>query len=524
MKKSLILLIALILPLNIYSENLSFDEYSQKLEKLSTKANASISVSKDSLIKYCNKILDLENKYDNIKFTRDAIFSIGSLYSKASIMDSALFYLNYALKLNITLQDSTGIGIVKNKLGYVFWLLNKQSEAKKCYEEAIYIHRKFDNNKELGKSLNNLANLYRQWGDYKKSINLFLETLDNYNACNFQEGKAWLDFSLSQLYKRVGNYDQALYHAHSSLKIYEVMAGINNDSTGIRLCYGQLGFLYTHHFDSLNQGLEYQFKALRLAEKSNIKIIIADGLNGVGQTYYKIKEYEKAKEYMQKAYDLRLKSGLKFGLASNLKFLGYIANAQKKYSEAIDYYNRALKSARELNYKNIENDVLLAISKFYMEKKDFEKAFIYLQQHLDLNESILSKEISQKIASTQLQYEIEKKNQENDYLAQQNNIQQIKIKNSKKILNFLIIIIILSTISISIFIFLNYKLRQIKILKGLLPICANCKKIRDDKGDYQQIEHYIAERSEADFSHGICPDCMQELYPEVYQQMKDKKS
>ena len=56
---------------------------------------------------------------------------------------------------------------------------------------------------------------------------------------------------------------------------------------------------------------------------------------------------------------------------------------------------------------------------------------------------------------------------------------------------------------------------NIKVLKGLLPICASCKKIRDDKGYWNQIETYIKEHSEADFSHGICPECAKKLYPEI---------
>ncbi len=55
---------------------------------------------------------------------------------------------------------------------------------------------------------------------------------------------------------------------------------------------------------------------------------------------------------------------------------------------------------------------------------------------------------------------------------------------------------------------------QVKILNGLLPICASCKKIRDDHGYWNQIESYIRDHSQADFSHGICPDCLRTLYPE----------
>lgn len=57
-------------------------------------------------------------------------------------------------------------------------------------------------------------------------------------------------------------------------------------------------------------------------------------------------------------------------------------------------------------------------------------------------------------------------------------------------------------------------LAEVKTLSGLLPICASCKKIRDDSGYWNQIEKYIQEHSTAVFSHGICPDCARKLYPE----------
>jgi hypothetical protein len=56
---------------------------------------------------------------------------------------------------------------------------------------------------------------------------------------------------------------------------------------------------------------------------------------------------------------------------------------------------------------------------------------------------------------------------------------------------------------------------SLKKLSGLLPICASCKKIRDDKGYWNQIESYLLERSEAEFSHSLCPDCMKKLYPDL---------
>lgn len=72
---------------------------------------------------------------------------------------------------------------------------------------------------------------------------------------------------------------------------------------------------------------------------------------------------------------------------------------------------------------------------------------------------------------------------------------------------------------------LKAALAEVKTLSGFLPICASCKKIRDDQGYWNQIEEYISEHSEAEFSHSICPDCMKELYPDIYEKrIQNKKS
>jgi PAS domain S-box-containing protein len=62
---------------------------------------------------------------------------------------------------------------------------------------------------------------------------------------------------------------------------------------------------------------------------------------------------------------------------------------------------------------------------------------------------------------------------------------------------------------------LEKALDEIKTLKGILPICSSCKKIRDDTGYWQQLETYIRDHSGAEFSHSICPDCIKKLYPDL---------
>lgn len=64
---------------------------------------------------------------------------------------------------------------------------------------------------------------------------------------------------------------------------------------------------------------------------------------------------------------------------------------------------------------------------------------------------------------------------------------------------------------------LQQALKEVKTLRGLIPICASCKKIRNDGGFWQQLEDYLSEHSGVEFSHGLCQPCIKKLYPGVYQ-------
>ena len=67
---------------------------------------------------------------------------------------------------------------------------------------------------------------------------------------------------------------------------------------------------------------------------------------------------------------------------------------------------------------------------------------------------------------------------------------------------------------------LQKALEDVKLLSGLLPICMWCKKIRDDQGYWNAIEHYLGQHSEAEFSHGICPDCKRKYFEEEFHEEK----
>ena len=69
---------------------------------------------------------------------------------------------------------------------------------------------------------------------------------------------------------------------------------------------------------------------------------------------------------------------------------------------------------------------------------------------------------------------------------------------------------------------LSDALSKIDTLEGLIPICASCKKIRSDDGYWEDVEIYIKNRSKADFTHGLCPSCTKQMYPDIYEKLKEQ--
>ncbi|MBN1308506.1 MAG: hypothetical protein JXA18_11345 [Chitinispirillaceae bacterium] len=69
---------------------------------------------------------------------------------------------------------------------------------------------------------------------------------------------------------------------------------------------------------------------------------------------------------------------------------------------------------------------------------------------------------------------------------------------------------------------LKRALEEVETLRGLLPICASCKKIRDDKGYWNHIEVYFSSHARVDFTHTLCPDCIRHLYPEYWRQLQER--
>lgn len=124
----------------------------------------------------------------------------------------------------------------------------------------------------------------------------------------------------------------------------------------------------------------------------------------------------------------------------------------------------------------------------------------------------MNAEIAKRVASVELRNILEEQEAENQRLQRENRIQELSLARSRIQLILLIVLLASAATAAAGLAYLHRHRKQIRTLRGLIPICAHCKKIRNDEGYYEQLEQYLTAHSEAQFSHGICEDCAREHF------------
>lgn len=261
-----------------------------------------------------------------------------------------------------------------------------------------------------------------------------------------------------------------------------------------------------------------------MRRQTESKAAIADGLTGVGQCYYKMANYTEAKEYFQKALNYRNASGIETGIETNYKYLGYIEHQTGDLDSALDYLNDGLVKAQQGAQLNSQSNILKEISDIYYEQGKYKKSFNLLKEKRAIEDSLYNKNIARRTAALKLREKIQKQSGEVTRIKRQNRISELELAKSREIRFLLILALIMLLIVLITIIKIYQKKHKIKKLAGLIPICSNCKKIRTDKGYYEHLEKYISEHSEAEFSHGLCPECIEELYPEYAEKNKERNT
>ncbi|MCD4707483.1 MAG: tetratricopeptide repeat protein [Candidatus Sabulitectum sp.] len=381
---------------------------------------------------------------------------------------------------------------------------------------------------EQARSFTTLGTINLEAGNFAEAMSFCMKSMNIYERLEDCNGRASVHGTMAAAYRNQGSIDKALEHYHMSLKLkQECCAGKDE----LARCYFNIGSCYSTllHLDLAQSFYEY---AQKIWEESGERSILAYLYNNIGSLFGRKGELNKARDYFRKALAIREDTGDKKGTASTLgnlgslheKFednesaltcftrsltlyedignlrgvaytcgcIGGIYTSLGRLDEAEELIRRGLEITINLKVKDWEIHCLEKMTNLYDAKGDLKKALLNSRRLNKKLEEHLNEKSMEKIALLQVQFETEKKEKEAEIFRLKN--VELSSKNTQ----------------------LRDALAHVKKLQGMLPICAHCKKVRDDDGYWQQIESYISTHSDAQFTHGICPECLVKLFGKHY--------
>jgi tetratricopeptide (TPR) repeat protein len=419
----------------------------------------------------------------------------GYCYTLLGEFANGLHYAFRALDSATYSGIQTQIATAHSTLGIIHVYVGQYSTALRHHQESLRIREQLGMNEQAIRTLNNIGVVYHNIGNYAKAIEFYQEvmrrrgkTVDTLAAIRFYHNVGFAEYMR-------GNIDTSQVYLDKALALAKNV----NYISGIAYSYYNLGLLSIHR-GRLHDALNELNASLKHYESLGQKHGALQVLNAIGLAQYKLKDYPTAIRTLLRSEQL--------------------AKSIRSPEE--------LKSSYETLYK------------VYDVVGPLEKAYRYYQLYSEAKDSLVNSRERNEIAELTVNLQNARSRQEIQELKAQKHIDEANIEkqNFRSILLVGGLFVLVFIVALLYMYIRNMKknrkelesnfakmeglnkelqdrLNEIKTLSGLLPICAHCKKIRDDEGYWQQLEGFISHHTEAKFSHGICPDCREKYFPDV---------
>jgi cell division protein FtsL len=424
-----------------------------------------------------------------------AVNDLGLYYQTVGEFRDAIHYFIKAYDIVSELDDSLRMGRITNNLGTVYLGLNDYENALNTFQKSYLINTGCANHHGASLALSNMGRVYSAWKQYDNAIEVHKKSWELASSIDFDLGKAWSALNLGRNYAVLQKKDSALVYLQLSGKFYSQI--FQPAGTGLAAMETGILYLAENEPDSaefwLRAALKNFFECGNLKHQSEV-------LYELSRLFLTAQQYDSSAFYLEKSFALSKKEGYSDQLVKNHELLSNLSASSGDYKAALEN----LKLAR--NYQD----------------------------------SVYNESIAKNLQMIQIRFETDLVRKENELLRKDAKISELQLNRLKdeRILYtiLLIAVVLIALMQLSRIrnerrysqelktqndkiTHMNNELieaaNSVKELKGLLPICANCKKIRNDSGYWSEVESYISEHTDASFTHGLCPICIEKLYPGI---------
>jgi tetratricopeptide (TPR) repeat protein len=401
-------------------------------------------------------------------------------YRQQSRLDDAQREAQESVRLFIRVGDPTGEAQGYNTLGLIAADDGRFAEALECHLKALAIRERTGDREGLAYTYNNLGNTYRNMGDYTRALEHHELGLRLKVELGFRESEAFSHHNIGLVYFAMKDYPKAREAYQRGMAIREAL----RDTRGIAASLNAIGTV-----------------------------------EAVDAPAAALVTFERALGLRREANDERGEMATQINIADVLRRL-------ERHAEAITRYTQALAIGGRIDAPLMTSNALKGLAESEAARGEWKAAYEHQVAYHAAHDKIFNAESMQKFQRLQRDREIR-------HLEAEGKLREAELARARTSRTALALIAGLVVISL-VLLYARYRLKhrseaalrqqadkltealdRVQTLKGLLPICASCKKIRDDNGYWTQVEAYVAAHTAAEFTHSICPTCFDTLYPDM---------
>lgn len=369
------------------------------------------------------------------------------------------------------------------------------------------------------RAYNTLGLIAADTGRFADALEHHLRALAIREAIGDKAGIAYSLNNLGNLYRNTQKYDQAIeYHERALALKIEI-----GDRRSEAYSHHNIGLVYRAMGDG-PRALAAFTRGLEIREDVGDQWGMASSLNAIAQLQAVASPRDALATY-QRALQLRRTVGDRRGEAGTHNNIGRIRLRMGDTAEAMADLERALALAIQVNAPLVQVETLQYLSEAEEARGNHPAALARFREHVVLKDRLFNEQNSDRINRLQAAHEAQRREQRIALLEQERALAAAAHEREALVRKALVAMVVLGGLCLAL-VWGRYRakhqsearlqvqatelrdaLARVKRLSGLIPICSHCKKIRDDRQSWQQMERYISDHSDAEFSHGICPEC-----------------
>jgi tetratricopeptide (TPR) repeat protein len=437
--------------------------------------------------------------------------------------DRSLALAQQALAAARDANDVRGQAEALNYIAYAYRSHSLLDIAKQNALESIRLYAQATDGLGEAQGYNTLGLIEADAGRFPDALEAHLKALAIRVRAGDKEGLSYSYNNLGNAYRNMAQYDKALEYHRQGLAL-KVQLG---NKASEAFSHHNIGLVYSAMGDHA-RALEAYERAIAIRAELNDRRGMAVSLNAIGRVEARTSPAAALKTY-ERALALRREVGDTRGEMATELNIGEVYRQMNDLPNAMAAYRRALALGDSFDAPLMRSNALRGVAEVEAVRGNYAVAYRHIVQHQAARDKMFNDENAARLQRLSVAHETERQQRQIQALEHQSELREAELARERAVRTALAAIAVLVLVSLGL-LAARYRLKRqsearfraqagalaealarVQTLRGLLPICAWCKKIRDDNGYWTQVEAYVSNHSQAEFTHSICPSCSDDV-------------